>query len=90
DHEAEIVELLRKVANRGWHIVLHPDVIYDAAAWNSFGPLLLIENMDKRNNSGRTAQELSNIFERLPQAQLCFDIGHCRQVDPTMNESFLI
>jgi hypothetical protein len=89
-HEAEIVALLRRVASRGWRIVLHPDVVHDVAAWNSFGPLLLIENMDKRNNSGRTARELSDIFEKLPQAGLCFDIGHCRQVDPTMNESYLI
>jgi hypothetical protein len=46
--------------------------------------------MDKRNNCGRTARELSEIFAKLPQAGLCFDIGHCRQVDPTMNESYLI
>ena len=89
-HEAEIVGLLREVASRGWRIVLHPDAIHDFGVWNSFGPLLLIENMDKRNNSGRTARELSEIFEKLPQAGLCFDIGHCRQVDPTMNESYLI
>jgi sugar phosphate isomerase/epimerase len=46
--------------------------------------------MDKRNQTGRTAQELSLIFAKLPNAGLCFDLGHCRQVDPTMNEAFLI
>jgi hypothetical protein len=81
-NEGEIVGLLRKTASRGWPIVLHPDVIHDVPAWNSFGSLLLVENMDKRNNCGRTALELSDIFEKLPQAGLCFDIGHCRQVDP--------
>jgi hypothetical protein len=89
-HEAEVVGLLGEVAARGWRIVLHPDVIRDFAIWNSFGQLLLIENMDKRNSCGRTARELSDIFVKLPQAGLCFDIGHCRQVDPTMNESYLI
>lgn len=89
-HEADIVRLLRKVANKSWPIVLHPDVIQDASAWDSFGSLVLIENMDKRNNCGRTARELGEIFSKLPQAGLCFDIGHCRQVDPTMNESYLI
>lgn len=89
-NEVEIVSILRKVASRGWPIILHPDAIHDAAQWNSFGPLLLIENMDKRNNFGRTSRELSETFKKLPQAGLCFDIGHCRQVDPTMNESFLI
>lgn len=73
-----------------WRIVLHPDAIRDVALWNSFGPLLLIENMDKRNICGRTERELSEIFARLSEAGLCFDIGHCRQVDPTMNEAYLI
>jgi len=89
-HEAEVFGLLGEVAARGWRIVLHPDTIRDFAIWDSFGALLLIENMDKRNSCGRTARELSAIFDRLPQAGLCFDIGHCRQVDPTMNESYLI
>jgi hypothetical protein len=88
--EPEIVGLLSAVASRGWRIVLHPDAIRDVALWNAFGHFLLIENMDKRNNCGRTARELSEIFAKLPQAGLCFDIGHCRQVDPTMNESYLI
>jgi Xylose isomerase-like TIM barrel len=90
EHETEIVALLRAVVSRGWPIVLHPDAIRDVALWNSFGRFLLIENMDKRNICGRTQQELSEIFRSLPEAGLCFDIGHCRQVDPTMNEAYLI
>jgi len=90
EQEKEIVDLLGTVASRGWRIVLHPDAIRDVVLWNSFGPLLLIENMDKRNICGRTERELSEIFARLPEAGLCFDIGHCRQVDPTMNEAYLI
>jgi hypothetical protein len=90
ENEMEILRLLGSVARRRWRIILHPDAIHDFAAWNSFGSLLLIENMDKRNNCARTARELSNVFAKLPEAQLCFDIGHCRQVDPTMNESYLI
>jgi len=39
---------------------------------------------------GRTARELSEIFQKLPEAQLYLDLRHCRQVDPTMNESYLI
>jgi hypothetical protein len=88
--EMDIVRLLSKVASRGWRIILHPDAIRDFAPWKSFGSLLLVENMDKRNNCARTARELSSIFAKLPDAGLCFDIGHCRQVDPTMNESYLI
>lgn len=89
-HERQIIDLLKDVANRGWPVVLHPDTVHNFLAWGVFRDLLLVENMDKRNQTGRTAQELSAIFEKLPQAGLCFDLGHCRQVDPTMNEAYLI
>lgn len=89
-HENQIVQLLRTTANRKWPIILHPDAVHDLSVWDTFADLLLIENMDKRNQTGRTARELYAIFEKLPNAGLCFDLGHCRQVDPTMNESFLI
>jgi endonuclease IV len=46
--------------------------------------------MDKRKPSGRTQPELDVIFQRLPLARLCFDIGHAWQVDPTMNEAYEI
>jgi len=89
-HERGITNLLKCVWRRGWPIVVHPDIIHDFNAWQQFGGLLLIENMDKRNKTGRTAAELEEIFARLPESNLCFDLGHCRQVDPTMSESYLI
>jgi hypothetical protein len=46
--------------------------------------------MDKRKPVGQTAQDLIPFFELLPQASLCFDIGHARQVDPTMSEAAVI
>src|SRR5260370_24362277 len=46
--------------------------------------------MDKRKAAGRAARELAVIFERLPEARLCFDIGHARQFDSTMTEAYLI
>lgn len=89
-HEPRIITLLKEVCRRRWPIIVHPDTIDDFSAWNSFGDLLLVENMDKRNSTGRTTSELAAIFSRLPNAQLCFDLGHCRQVDPTMTESYSI
>jgi hypothetical protein len=89
-HERGIIDLLKNVANRRWPIILHPDAVHDFSAWDVFRDLLFIENMDKRNQMGRTAQELFAIFTKLPHAGLCFDLGHCRQVDPTMNEAYLI
>ncbi len=88
--EDELIALLQRVAERQWPIVVHPDAIQNFSAWENFKHLLLVENMDKRNLVGRTAKELHEVFKKLPEAKLCFDLGHCRQVDPTMNESCLI
>jgi hypothetical protein len=85
--ETEFVEKLRKVAKRGWAIVVHPDVIEDFSLWRELGKAVCIENMDKRKPTGRTAAQLQAIFEKLPEATFCFDIGHARQVDPTMQEA---
>jgi hypothetical protein len=58
--------------------------------WASLGKCLCIENMDKRKPIGQTAKDLAKFFELLPDASLCFDIGHARQVDPTMSEAWSI
>jgi hypothetical protein len=81
---------LAKIAERHWAVVLHPDAIVDHHVWRQLGERLLIENMDKRKPAGRTADELADIFSVLPSAQLCFDIAHARQVDPSMTEAYLI
>ncbi len=85
--ESELVAKLKRVADRDWAIVVHPDVISDYSAWNTLGRAVCIENMDKRKSMGRTASQLREIFEKLPNATFCFDIGHARQVDPTMQEA---
>jgi hypothetical protein len=46
--------------------------------------------MDKRKPIGQTALDLGKFFDALPNACLCFDIGHARQVDPTMSEAWAI
>lgn len=82
--EVEIAQALRPCIDRGWPVVLHPDPIRDYGCWRDFGRLLCLENMDKRKPTGRTAEELAPHFEALPEASLCLDLGHARQVDPTM------
>jgi hypothetical protein len=84
--EPALVETLGPIAERGWPVVLHPDAIHDPSAWEALGPLLLIENMDRRK-PGRTAAELAPLLARLPEAGLCLDLAHARQVDPTMGEA---
>ncbi|HEU0013124.1 MAG TPA: hypothetical protein VFQ45_05545 [Longimicrobium sp.] len=88
--EPQVVELLQAAADREWNIVLHPDTVHDHAVWAPFGSLLCIENMDRRKPIGRTAAELSRIFERLPDASLCFDFAHARQCDTSLTEAFWI
>ena len=87
DQERFLIEQLRRVP-REWPIVIHPDTIHSWAAWRQFGPQLAVENMDRRKPSGRTVQELRSTFEELPDAAMCFDIGHSRQCDPSMTEAY--
>ncbi len=88
--EAGVAARLSAQLWRQWPIIVHPDAIHDFSPWRDFGKLLCIENMDKRKPIGRTAKELGKLFEELPEASLCFDIGHARQCDPTMTEAYLI
>lgn len=82
--EAAVTEMLRPCIDRGWHVVLHPDAIGDHGCWRDFGRWLCIENMDKRKEAGRTAVELRRHFRELPEASMCLDLAHARQVDPTL------
>lgn len=88
--EPAALELLQRVRSRGWPIIVHPDAMHNVAQWGALGELLCIENMDKRKNVGRTAAALDEFFQVLPKARFCFDIGHARQVDPTMSEAALM
>ena len=81
---------LRAESWRNWPIVVHPDALFDFSLWREFEALLCVENMDNRKPIGRTAKELGLIFDQLPEASFCFDIGHARQCDPTMTEAYLI
>ena len=90
DDEEEIVGLLSGVCARGWPVILHPDAIHQYSRWRPLGNMLCVENMDKRKPIGRTAAELECIFDHLPEAAFCFDIGHARQVDSTMTEAYFI
>ena len=85
--EDAVISQLDRIAALGMPIIVHPDVIVSSADWKHFGSLLVIENMDKRKANGRTAADLAALFDRFPVARMCFDLGHARQVDPTMLEA---
>ena len=75
---------------REWPLIIHPDAIRNWDLWRDLGGRLCIENMDKRKPVGQTRNDLLKIFERLPDAGFCFDIGHAHQIDPTMCEAVMI
>jgi hypothetical protein len=88
--ERATVDSLLRAAHHGWPMIVHPDVITDPDVWRRLGSLLCIENMDNRKPIGRTAEDMAALFDRFPEAGFCCDLGHARQVDPTMTEAFLM
>ena len=81
----QLVDSLQSPAVLGMPIVVHPDIIDQIEPWRALGNRLLLENMDQRKPTCRTAQEMRPFFDALPEARFCFDIGHARQVDSTMS-----
>lgn len=88
EQEKMLVNELREHLPSNWPIVLHPDTIHDPSLWKQFGWQLAIENMDQRKLGGRTVEELAIVFDWLPEAGFCFDIGHARQCDTSMTEAY--
>jgi hypothetical protein len=91
EDETTLVMLLRDLVKK-WsiNVVIHPDSIHDFALWRQLGDKLCIENMDHRKRIGRTADELSDIFKKLPRARLCFDIGHAHEIDRSLSNAYEI
>jgi hypothetical protein len=87
EEEPRVVRMLRELTERGFPVIVHPDVIRSVNLWRAFGATLWIENMDKRKPVGRSAAEMATIFELLPEAGFCFDLAHARQFDPSMAET---
>lgn len=81
--EEQVVELLTQLP-KAWPLVVHPDLITHHETWRTLGSRLCLENMDLRKRTGRTADEMEAAFELLPDAGFCLDLGHARQIDPTM------
>lgn len=90
DDEQSLVRELMVIADLGLNIVVHPDTISDFDQWRGLGSRLCLENMDSRKPIGRTAEELEPFFERLPEAKLCLDLAHARQIDSSMNQAVRI
>ena len=84
EDEVSLVEALCRVPPWVDAIVVHPDTITDPALYRRLGRRLAIENMDKRKQAGHTADDLERIFAEVPEARLCLDLAHAKDVDPTL------
>lgn len=67
-----------------WPVIAHPEILRTPSLWRQLGARLCVENMDHRKTTGRTPDELREVFETFPEAGFCLDLGHARQIDPTM------
>lgn len=81
--EESVFELLFRLPE-SWPIVVHPEILRTPSLWRRLGTRLCIENMDDRKSTGRTVDEVRVLFEEFPDAGFCLDLGHARQIDPTM------
>ena len=88
DEEAAFALLLR--VPYAWPIIVHPELLQTPALWRRLGERLCIENMDDRKATGRTVSELTSLFDLFPKATFCLDLGHARQIDPTMTSAILM
>jgi hypothetical protein len=82
-NERDLIHCLLQIPEP-WPIIVHPDIICEPRLWGRFAGRLYLENMDQRQPIGRTVSEMEVAFGWVPDANFCFDIGHARQVDPTM------
>jgi hypothetical protein len=87
--ETEVIDLLLRLPGT-WPVVVHPDIVRTTNLWSRLSGRLCIENMDNRKTIGRTVDELREIFHALPDATFCLDVGHAKQVDPTMASAILM
>lgn len=87
--ERHVVDLLKSLPVE-WPIIVHPEIIQDPASWSVLGSRLCVENMDNRKSTGRTPEELRAVFAVLPEATFCLDVGHVKQIDPTMSIAILM
>ena len=87
--EDEVIAALSRVPAE-WPLVVHPDIVMTPEKWRPFGRRLCLENMDNRKTTGRTVAELRELLALFPEASFCLDLGHARQIDPTMALAFVM
>jgi hypothetical protein len=87
--EQAVFDLLLRLPE-AWPIIVHPELMQTPSLWLQLGERLCLENMDNRKTMGRTLSELHALFDAYPEATFCLDLGHARQIDPTMVSAMLM
>jgi hypothetical protein len=87
--EHAVFELLLGLPD-SWPVIVHPELLQTPSLWQQLGERLCLENMDNRKTTGRTIAELHVLFDAFPEATFCLDLGHARQIDPTMVSAMLM
>ena len=87
--EDDTIEKLAQLP-AAWPVVVHPEILITPEKWQLFGSRLCIENMDNRKTTGRTVAEVRALLSLFPEATFCLDVGHARQIDPTMAAALLM
>ena len=67
-------------------IVLHPDSFDDFSFLKDFDLPFAIENMDYRNKTCKSVEDMQRIFKKI-DASMVFDINHAFSIDPSMRLS---
>lgn len=88
--ESELVDILADLRMKADVVVLHPDAMHDVSQYRRLGTFLAVENMDSRKDLGQTVEQLEPIMAELPDARLCFDVAHAKDIDPSMHEGMRI
>ena len=83
--EQELIDLLHPISRQGVDVIVHPDDMKDLSLWCSIGSRLCLENMDNQKTMGQTQNDLSPMFDLLPEAGFCLDLGHAYQIDRSMD-----
>ena len=87
--EQAVFDLLFRLPE-SWPVIVHPELMQTPSLWLQLGQRLCLENMDNRKTTGRTISELRALFAAFPEATFCLDLGHARQIDPTMVSAMLM
>jgi hypothetical protein len=78
----DLVDQIHRLDFRG-DVVLHPDVWNDDAL-AKLKSCAVFENMDVNKQYGRNVADLSEVFERFPEAGFCIDVAHVWTNDPSL------